>query len=348
MDLSVLIPTYQRPQKLAACLRALANQTIDPSRFEVLVGIDGPDAATESAAREAWGACRARLVVETCPRAGYNAVRNAMLAKGSGRFLVSLNDDVVPCPTFLHTHASEQFAAAARVGPAIISGYSPWRRWETPTLFDRLVAETSMIFFYDQMTEGNAARRDPWHDWGFRHCYGLNFSAPLDLVRQVGGFVAFPLAYGYDDIEISHRLRQHHNAPVLFRPEAIAEHDHRYAAPEVLSREFKLGHSAWHFAGRDPVFCEAVFRRDIRSEKELRYSREYLQRERFAAGMVREMYLKLDAMPAGAVGSSHSADIVRMLYLHHLPLKRWMWRAGLIAAAEGRAQDAIDLPVTAV
>lgn len=344
MDLSVLIPTYRRPAKLASCLAALADQALDPARYEVLVGIDGPDEESQAAARAAWGRCSARLVVEPCPRAGYNAVRNAMLDRAAGKFLVSINDDVVPSRAFLQTHLSEQLAAADRVGPAIISGYSPWKQWEHPTLFDRLVAETSLIFFFDQMGADKVAQKGPWHDWGFRHCYGLNFSAPLQLIRDAGKFTAFHLAYGYDDIEIAFRLKQRCGTPVLYRPQAIAVHDHRYGPEEVLAREFKLGHSAWHFAQREPAFCDAVFHRDIRSHEELVYSREYLQRERSAAASIRETFLGLNAVPAADIPTHRAADLVRMIYLHQLLLKRWMWRAGLVAAAEDRPQDQIPTP----
>ncbi|MCK6475812.1 MAG: glycosyltransferase [Phycisphaerales bacterium] len=344
MELSVVIPTYRRPAKLAACLRALARQTLPATRYQVLVGIDGPDPESQAAARQAWEGCSAELTVLPCPRSGYNTVRNQLLAAATGQYLLSLNDDVVPCSTLLETHLREQIAATQRGRPAVVSGYSPWRRWSDPNYFDEIVARTSLIFFYDQMSDDKVAQVGPMHDWGFRHCYGLNFSAPLQMVRESGGFVAFPLAYGYDDIELAFRLSGRYGTPVLFRPDALAEHNHRYGPREVLDREFKLGHSAWHFAGRDPAFCEAVFRRDIRSHAEIAYSREFLERERSLAVMVEHTCLTLDSIPAPSVHGSNTDAMLRMTYLHLLPLKRWMWRAGLIAAAEDRPQDVIDYP----
>jgi GT2 family glycosyltransferase len=362
MDLSVIIPTYRRPEKLASCLRSLAAHSIDPDRFEVLVGLDGPDPQSHAAAESAWSSSQARLVVKTCDRLGLNAVRNALLSDARGRFLVSLNDDVTPCRTFLETHLREQLAAESRGLPAVVSGYSPWKMPADPTLFDRLVAESSMIFFFDTMTPDKVQAVGPMHDWGFRHCYGLNFSAPTAMIRETGGFVAFPLAYGYDDIEIAYRLHERFGTPVLYRPEAVAEHDHRYGPVEVLTREFKLGHCAWHFAGRDPAFCRAVFRRDVRSAAELAYSREYLAREEPTAAMVKDTFLRLAELPASAAGdrpvaaspldpagastkvADASRDMIRMIYLHHLPLKRWMWRAGLVAAAEELGNDAVRWP----
>ncbi|MBY0309210.1 MAG: glycosyltransferase, partial [Phycisphaerales bacterium] len=43
VDLSVLIPTCGRPHKLSACISALSRQSLPRERYEVLVGIDGPE-----------------------------------------------------------------------------------------------------------------------------------------------------------------------------------------------------------------------------------------------------------------------------------------------------------------
>lgn len=332
-EISVVIPTYRRPSKLAACLERLARQSLPGGRYEVLIGLDGPDAESGAAARRAWGDCPAPLRVETCPREGLNATRNRLIDAARGRILVSLNDDVLPDPGLLEAHAREHRDAEARGRPVVISGYAPWRRWEDETLFDRLVRETSMVFFYDRMLDGPHAA-DPLHDWGFRHCWGLNFSASLPLVREVGKFVAFPLAYGYDDIELAWRLRQRFACPVLFRPQAAAEHDHRYAPREILDREVKLGQAAWHFAGLNPDFCRDTFNRDIRSPSELTYSREFVARERAAAERLEKSFLAMDGIPSSAIEGPHASALVNLAYEQHLLLKRWCWRKGLLAAAE--------------
>ncbi|MEX2218272.1 MAG: glycosyltransferase family A protein [Phycisphaerales bacterium] len=372
MDLSVIIPTHARPRKLAACLARLARQTLAGDRYEVLVGVDGPDEGSAAAAREAWGRCGAALTVIPCPRAGYNAARNALLPQARGRYLVSLNDDVLPEPGFLEEHLrahAEREAAERGAGRgAVITGYSPFVRFEDETVFDVLARETSMIFFYDQMVpaedqpgpaaggptlrggssgpagSGPAAERratrEPEWDWGFRHCYGLNFSAPAGAVREVGGFVAFPLAYGYDDIELAFRLRERLGLPVLFRARARAEHDHRYTPRGVLEREERLGAAAWHFAGVNPAFAGAVFGRDIRSEGELAYSREFVEREAGLARLLEGTFLALGEMAAGAIEGAHRGTLLAALYQHHLPLKRYWWRRGLLGAADGAATRA--------
>jgi GT2 family glycosyltransferase len=345
VDLSIVIPTFQRPEKLRACLVALARQTLDPARYEVLIGLDGPDPASAAAAEHAWrdsGGHPSALLIAECPREGYNATRNRILKRAIGRYLVSLNDDVLPAPEFLAAHLAAHHEYEQATGGSrgcIITGYSPFKSFDNDSLFDRLARETSLIFFYDQMLPpargaGHASEPDRNRDWGFRHCWGMNFSAPLAMVREVGGFIAIPLAYGYDDIELAHRLHQRFRAPVLFRPEARAEHDHRYHPAEVLAREERLGHSAWHFAAAAPEFSTAVFRRDLRSESELNYSREFLQREAPAAARLEQSFLALAQIPAWTLRGEHAPALLNLIYEQHLLLKRFRWRTGLLAAAE--------------
>ncbi len=337
----MIIPTFGRGEKLARCVRALAAQSFPQNRYEVLVGFDGPDPQGRHMALEAWLGVRGHeqgLVLVDCERLGLNATRNRVLHEARGRILVSTNDDTVPDPDFLTAHARAHEEAHPRFPQGVIvSGHSPFADVRSPTLFDRLCADTSMVFFFDQMIgpEAQPGANDRWRDWGFRHCWGLNFSAPMAPVRDGDGFVAFPMAYGYDDIELAWRLERHHAMPVLFRPEARAVHDHRMTPREVLDREHRLGHSAWRFAGASPDFARAVFGRDLRSSDEINYSREFVARERGTAERLERSFVGTSEIPAGpldTLGPAASRQIVRLAYEHHLLLKRWYWRRGLLEA----------------
>lgn len=320
---SVLIPTRGRARLLGRCLDRLGRQE-GSAPFEVLIGIDGPDAETEAMASAAGPGVR----FIPCARGGLMAVRERLVAEARGRLMISINDDVEPCAGFVAAHVGAHDEAERRIGgPAVVVGDSPWVVPAGDTLFDRLVRETSMIFFYDRMRDDP----DPWRDWGFRHCWGLNFSAPLGLVREVGGFRGFPFAYGYEDIELGFRLQERYGAPVLFRPAARAEHHHRYGPEDVLRREFQLGRAAWLFAEAAPAFTRAVFGRDLRTAGELAYSREFLVREEGLAARLRESFLTISTLPPESVSSGALA----LVYQQHLALKRWMWRAGLLDAADG-------------
>lgn len=334
-DVSVLIPTHQRPEKVSACVAALASQTLGPGRSEVLVGIDGePGArATLDAVRAAWtahaGAGRDHeLRAEVYPKGGQASVRNRLLNLARGTTLVFLNDDMRPEPGLLAAHLAAQRDQAKR--PALVIGSAPWVVRTPDRLFDRLLRETSMVFFYDRM---DAARDERERDWGFRHAWLLNLSAPADLVRSAGGFRVFPSTYGYEDDELAFRLAERFGTRVLYRPEAVAHHDHAMDPEDYLERERRLGFSAWGFAQEAPDCARAMFGRDVGSPEELAYAQDALERERVAAERVRGAFLGLAGMPASLLEGEHASALRTILYQHHLPLKRWCWRAGLLEAA---------------
>jgi GT2 family glycosyltransferase len=345
MDVSVIIPTRGRPRKAAQCVRALAKQTFPADRFEVLVGLDGPDPETDQAVRDAWprgstGSWRPRLDVITCPGpTGPNPVRNRLMEECRGRTLIALNDDVRPDADLVAVHHEQQQRAAASGRPAVIVGRCPWVRPDGDRLFDRLVRETSMVFFYDRMDTA-----DPDHDWGFRHAWSLNLSMPAASVMDVGGWADVRDEYGHDDIELAWRLKTHSDLPVLYRPSAVAVHDHRISPREYLHREYRLGRSAWLYAQRNPGFAGDLFGRDINAPEELAYCREFVHRERGSAGRLLASFDQLAGLDADVVDGPHTAVLLGLAYEQHLPLKRWMWRSGLLAAADGLAPTEIDWP----
>src|SRR5690606_37107230 len=163
-------------------------------------------------------------------------------------------------------------------------------------------------------------------------------SAPLDLVREAGGWTAFPLAYGYDDIELAWRLEQR-GLPVLYRPEAEAAHDHRYLPRDVLARERRLGESAWLFAGANAAFARDLFGRDITSAEEVAYARAFVQREARDVERLRASFCALAEGDADVVQGPHAAQALEALCEQHVLLKRWEWRSGLLAAAERGAAE---------
>lgn len=318
-------------------MESLARQSGD-IRFEVIVGLDGPDDESMRAALAAWNPQRTdrELRVIEYPRAGYTEVRNRLVDEARGRVMLSLNDDVIADPELVSMHWREH-EARRREGrrPAIVVGSAPYLRrprGELDSMLDRLVRETGVVFFYDVMNTPDALR-DREKDWGYRHCFGLNFSADTQSVRTVGKFLARRHVYGYDDIELGYKLSTRLAMPVLYRPEALVMHDHFYTAHTLLERERALGRAAWVFAEAHPEFAAAVFSRDIRSHAEIAYSKEFLHRERSAAERGAATLAALEQVPSDAVDGSHAGPLIRALYEQHLLVKRWTWRSGLLEAA---------------
>jgi glycosyltransferase involved in cell wall biosynthesis len=117
-SLSVIVPTYQRRDSVARLLRALAQQTLAPEAFEVIIAIDGSRDGT-------------REMVETFPapyplscfwqaNSGRAAARNAGIHSAKGEVLLFFDDDMEPLPDCLAAHwrahaSGSRFAAIGAV-----------------------------------------------------------------------------------------------------------------------------------------------------------------------------------------------------------------------------------------
>jgi GT2 family glycosyltransferase len=343
--IAILIPTHGRPDKLLVCLEHLARQTMPRDQFEVFVGFDGGAADDVEFVRDRMPrGLSARLFA--FEHAGPGQTRNRLVAQCDARadVLLMLNDDVLPAPDLLHHHAAAH--ARDEREQAMFVGRAPWR---TPapaedTFFDRLVRETSLIFFYDRMdaalseatrdADAGAVVRARRRDWGFRHAWTLNFSMPRVLFDRCGGFDARLRFPAYEDLEMARRATAFGTGgtavPVRYVPDAVVVHDHRLTPRQYLSRERMLGKAAYDLARAVPDCAREVFGRDILSRGELAYAQEFCDREHGSIERVRATFLAHETVPASA---GDTPGMLHLAYEHHLPLKRWEWRQGLLDAA---------------
>lgn len=339
MDTSVVIPTVGRPGHLSRCLACLREQTPGGGDFEVIVVLDGPDG--ESAAMCAAFETRGRFALRVieAERRGNAHTKNIGIGAARGQLTVFLNDDVRPVPRFLERHVA---AHGSRDGhPALVLGHSPWTVHRPDRLFDRLLRETSMVFFYDRMVDGDGVSKEPeGHDWGFRHAWTLNLSGLTEFVRRVGGFDESLANCCFEDVEFGWRFTRRLDAPVLFRAGAAADHDHRYEPTDYLRREFRLGYSAWGLAVSNPACARAVFGRDLTEPEEVSRCREQNDGE---ARRVPEWRAWFDSLAGASAESAGDGTGLGAIYDRHLALKRHEFRRGLLAAADGERVEGLCL-----
>jgi len=351
VEISVLIPTFGRAAKLARCLARLSRQDLNHQRFEVLIGVDGKDEANEpddeaaqavhALASTSAGAMRA--VVYEFDHAGPGATRNKLAQHANGKLLLLLNDDVLPEENLLSSHLRAHQSRDGR--SAMVLGAAPWvvPHAREDTLFDRLVRDTSMIFFYDRMHEAMArGEAGAEHDWGFRHAWTLNLSLPRQDFERVGGFDQRLTFACYEDLEFARRVHSNGQVPVLYRPECIVHHDHRITLESYLARERLMGKAALQLAAAAGECAREIFGRDITSHEEQEYSREFVKREQTLADRLRKSLEAMSTIPAGAVDGPLATVILRTMYEHHLLLKRWTWRKGLLEAQSGKAAASLS------
>ncbi|KVE09969.1 glycosyltransferase family 2 protein [Burkholderia anthina] len=118
---SVVVPTYRRPDLLERCLDALCVQAFDPATYEIVVVDDDP----AGSARAVVDACRARVTdvpairYMTAPDTqGPAGARNVGWRSADGALIAFTDDDTIPDPAWLRNGAAALLAAPSAAAAA--------------------------------------------------------------------------------------------------------------------------------------------------------------------------------------------------------------------------------------
>ena len=166
-EIAVIVASHDRPLRLRWLLNALEEQTLEPDRFEVVVGHDsaGPDTAEllETHPLAAAGLLSAASLPPGSASPGAN--RNAALRRARAPLVAFTDDDCRPPPAWL-----ERALAAARRHPgAIVQGRTVPDPEEQPLL---------------AAPHARTQRIDPPVPWA----QACNIVYPRELVERAGGF----------------------------------------------------------------------------------------------------------------------------------------------------------------
>jgi GT2 family glycosyltransferase len=198
-DVSVVIPTRDRVERLRAALGALRAQTLEAGRFEVVVVDDGStDGTAELFDGDPGGAPKLRAL--RSPGRGPAAARNAGWRVATAPLVAFTDDDCEPDPRWL-----EALVDAHRANPdAILQGVTrPIAR--EAGLLGRPFARTRRI-----------EEPSPW----FATC---NIAYPRELLERLDGFdELFPEALG-EDTDLGWRAVEQ-GTRMEFAPRAVVHH----------------------------------------------------------------------------------------------------------------------------
>lgn len=232
---SIVIPAYNRPQRLGACLEAVADLAYDRRRFEVIVVDDGSPRDLRPVV-DAF-VDRLRLVYHRQANAGPASARNAGARLARGRYLAFTDDDCSPAPDWLTRYE----AAFARSPDALLGG-----RVINALADDPYAAASQVLtdYAYESSAQGRGCRVGGY--WLFMTA---NIACPADGFARLGGFdTTFPLAAG-EDYDFCHRW-QHGGGQAAFVPEAVIHHRHGYTLRSFMRQHFGYGRGQLQFRRR--------------------------------------------------------------------------------------------------
>ena len=124
LDVSVVVPTWRRPDLLRTCLDALVRQDYDPARYEIVVCDDGPDDATRTtvdafAAAQAGRGLAIRYVPVTATQ-GPAGARNAGWRAARAPLIAFTDDDTQPATDWLRAGVAALQRADAAAGRIVV------------------------------------------------------------------------------------------------------------------------------------------------------------------------------------------------------------------------------------
>ncbi len=195
-QVSVVIPTYGRPQLLERCLAALLHQTLSGARFEVLVVDDGASAETLSAlARwtertQAAGPRITYIAVEGGPR-GPAAARNRGWRLACAPIIAFTDDDTEPDARWL-----EEGLRAFRTGVDVVCGRIVMPVPELPTDYERDASalERSEFVTANCLCRRSALERLQGFDERFRLAWREDSDLHFRLLESGACIVRMPAA----------------------------------------------------------------------------------------------------------------------------------------------------------
>ncbi len=310
-ELSVIIPTWRRSTKLQTLMAGLAATASEHERFEVILVVDGWD--EQPLAVGDMLPAGIEFVGLTKDHAGPAAARNHAIEHARGRWLVFYDDDARVEPDTIPGHL-----AAIRAEPDAAIAHLGRVDWPDELLdapWSRLLAESSMLFFWDRMVDRQT--------YGFRHFWTTNLSVPRELVHLAGGFdEGFPTAI-HEDIELGWRLQERFGLRVRVHQGIRCLHDHGLSVNDYFAREHKSGRSALAARTINPAFHDAVWPWIGDAASRLQALHDLLLP---AARRVLEQLQGLEPPSPRAL----SAGEREAIYLAHLPLKRMAFLHGYL------------------
>jgi GT2 family glycosyltransferase len=240
---SIVIPTYNRPERLETCLKSLTRLNYPRDRFEVIIVDDGSSKPLESIVSPFKEELNLQLIRQE--NAGPATARNTGATRAKGKFLVFTDDDCQSDPNWL-----QSLETSFEKNPDCLFGGHTINK-----LSENLYSEASQLLIDYLYTYFN---RDPAQSSFFT---SNNFALSAERFREIGYFdTTFPLAAG-EDRELCDRWL-YLGYRMIYLPEALIYHTHHLSLSRFWRQHFNYGRGAYHFhqlrsqRDREPIKVE--------------------------------------------------------------------------------------------
>ncbi len=237
--LTIIIPSYNRAEKLEACLSHLIGQNLNAESYEILVVNDGSTDETQ-AVLEKWRE-KKQIHVFTQKNQGQGVARNLAIKNARGFITLFMGDDIYAAPNFLIKHV--EFHKENPEPNKACLGLTEWDPNHEITPFMDWMVSGGYQFSYHKLTPNQEA--------SFWFFYTSNLSIKTELLKQNLFDTDFK-SYGWEDTELGYRLMKKHQLKLIFKPEALAYHDHFLEEGSLKSKMQSLVKNGKIFEAKHP------------------------------------------------------------------------------------------------
>jgi len=238
LDISVVVPTYNRIEELRTVLPSLLAQDLPADRFEVLVC----DSNSNDGTAEYLASMRAQhpnLWHVAGAYSGRAMARNACIAQARGQVVLFNDSDIIASPDLLAQH---------------------WRHHEEQRDIAVVGLEVQVKSFEDYVDKrDHPEKRGALHPPGRKRLSWLYFltgnaSARRKDLLRVGCFDESFTGYGHEDLELGYRL-QKAGVAILYEPRAVNYHWQDVAHEDQVEKMKLAGRSTVRFYRKHPDFA---------------------------------------------------------------------------------------------
>jgi GT2 family glycosyltransferase len=229
---SVVVPTFRRPQALAALLRGIAANRFPQGQMEVIV-VDDSGCGDLEAVLAPFRPCYPLIALRT-PHLGPAPARQAGIDLAQGEYLAFTDDDCIPDPDWLsELQAGLKANPECAIGGSVVNG-----------LPENLCSSASQIVF-DYVMQQYALTEVDYIGTG-------NVAYPASAFQAIGGLDRNWRIWGGEDRDLCRRWRASGRRFIL-HPAAKIRHYHPLTLRRFWSQHFRYGRGAGRFHRTSPL-----------------------------------------------------------------------------------------------
>lgn len=242
MDVSIVVPSFNKIDFLKRALRSLDRLSYPRENFEVIVVDDGSKDSTREFLENFIPSFQFRFIRHEVNR-GLSAARNTGLKNAQGTIIVSIDDDMEVIPHFIEEHIA--FHTTGRK-VAVMGNV-------------QLAPEVLRTGIVRYLSTRGVHKLHEGQKMPFKYLIFNNASIQKSTLFEAGLFDEKIRVYGGEDLELTFRLEQLGDVEFLYAPNAISFHMHYRHIDEVCRLMFDYGQTSLaYMIHKHPQLAETV------------------------------------------------------------------------------------------